>query len=280
MYRTNDGTQLEVVVHDADRPRGVLVFIPSSLGDASSTAYRTPLKELLSAHFSVVLFNPRGHGGSEGVLSPRQAAQDLVDWLREQSPGASRLPVVGVGHSGGALCLLRTAIQHPVIKKLFLVAPILNTRESILYMYRTGNAEPFRQLMRNPEGDNKVLDQVLANPRWLNEEYWKENGLRQRLDYRAKGFKGITLESIGQLLENVFIPGHDVVSPLRHCGGMTEILLPMKDEWYPSAKTRRIAADIGIPVRTIEEASDHGLTNAWGAVWSHVMRALEREHAF
>lgn len=82
-----------------------------------------PFLEMLKDDFRVVGMGLRGQDAQTGgAVSWRRVANDLIDFLTKKQMG----PVIGVGHSIGAVATLFAAAKYPdLFKKIILIDPVL-----------------------------------------------------------------------------------------------------------------------------------------------------------
>jgi len=275
-FITSDGLQLDVSVFRADCARGVVLFLPCMLGDVRAGMYCVPIDELARRNYSLVMFNPRGHGRSPGVFSPEGCASDLLEFIGSYFAAVSGPErVYAVGHSGGATWLLSAAARQACFEKLFLVAPVLDTREAMFYMYERGTSGSFADLMRNPDGTNEALDAVMSDTRWLDLEYWTAQHLKSMLNYATKGYRGIFFESVGQFLENIFFPGCNVKRQLADFRDKVRLFVSAEDDWVPVNRTIQQAHEQSIKLTIVPGAKDHMLFGCWESIWTAVMGELQ-----
>jgi pimeloyl-ACP methyl ester carboxylesterase len=276
-FVTRDGVPLQVAHYRAAEPRAALVLFPTAMGNACSGAYELPRLALLERGCSCVLYNPRGHGKSRGLWSVGSCAADFLDWLGTNAPAyGDAVPLVGVGHSMGATSLLTLAGVRQVFARFLLVAPTLDTRAALQYMYDAKTFPEFIDYLSDPGGDNAVVEAIFSDGRWLDPQYWRDQRLGDRLDFRTNGTGKIVFESLGRFLENVLFPGHNVVPQLAAVADRARIFLPGEDHWVSAERTAEIARDLGIPCTTVPHARDHMFSGGWPVVWAHLLDDLGR----
>ena len=91
-----------------------------------------PFMNELSSDFRVLGLNLRGQDGlSEGIKSWHRLSFDLIGFLEQMKPG----PVVGVGHSIGAVATLLAAARRPdLFSRIVMLDPVLLPRRYILLL--------------------------------------------------------------------------------------------------------------------------------------------------
>jgi len=91
-----------------------------------------PFLRMLTADFKVLGLGLRGQDAQvEGSTSWRSVADDLIDFLDAKQPG----PVVGVGHSVGAVSTMFAAVRRPdLFSRIVLIDPVLLPWKYILAM--------------------------------------------------------------------------------------------------------------------------------------------------
>ncbi len=266
LFLSFDGTKIEADVLAANKPRAGVLFWPCMGG--SFQMYRFPREEFLRRGISVVLFNPRGHGASGGQMEISLALRD-VDHLLAKN-GLTGLPFVGIGHSAGANALLQYAADKESFLRFFLVAPVLDSRRSLEYLYAEGNIREFNDILALRAGKTDVISEHLNDSRWMDGDYWREMNLRRYMDGKSGELQ------IGSFLENLFIPGHNAFNLLQKEASRTDILLAVEDHWYPLEETRAKAREYGISLREISQARDHFFTRAWPPVWEYIIGEIDK----
>jgi alpha-beta hydrolase superfamily lysophospholipase len=269
-FKTKDGINLEVGFYPSqiDSVRGIIFFIPCMRGNFRK--YRFRYAEIASRGFHLLCLNPRGHGNSEGIFNFNSATEDifeLVTFYRNLFPN---LPVIGLGHSGGGSALVRTMHQFQLFTKLYLAAPILDTNESLLWMYKNENISEFISLVGDSKRENGMIAKLLSTNQWLESDYWHNGSWKSLLNEEYKNSPHPQNE-IGTFLENLFIPGMQIKNVLANFSNEIQIFLPVEDKWFPIATTLRTAEEFQIPVLEISEAKDHFFRNGWDSIWKYVM---------
>jgi pimeloyl-ACP methyl ester carboxylesterase len=258
-----------------DKLKGILVFCPCAFGNAQAKFYQLPESSLLSAGYGVFRYNPRSHGKSTGTYSAESAVGDLLNCLSNQFPASTgEVPVIGVGHSMGAATVLLSASTVSRFARLFLVAPVLNSRESLLYKYKNGTSSQFSELFRTTDSNNHMVQEILSTPSWTDYGTWKDQRLRERLDFPLRSESGVALVSFAEFLESFFIANMDASGQLKAIADRCLIIFPTTDEWYPPARTREFAETLHIPHREIADKTGHALRDSWPLVWETVLQSL------
>jgi len=224
--------------------------------------YRFPVERFAGMGYSVVLYNPRSHGNAGGSPSRDGFASDIEAYLHES--GMAAAPLTVIAHSAGCDGALRLSGTSLNIQKYFFISPILNPRESILFMYRENSINEFTVLLAARAENHTPVKEVLRDTRWLDYEYWNSSGFREALDNASREFL------IGSFLEEYFVESFDASPLLSGRNRPCEIILPRHDSWFSTDRTREIAEHHGCPCTTIETAGDHFFTKAWGDVWDYI----------
>jgi len=263
-YISFDSTEIEIMYAKASSQTGCLVIWPCTGG--AYQMYHLPVEKFLHHGISVIQFNPRGHGGSAGQMDYGKSIKDLLLFLKEHHDDT--IPLTFMGHSGGAGALLAAGSIYGKADKYILVSPVLDSRESLEYMYRLGTIMEFNNLLAEYASDRESVLKILENPQWMDTDLWQSKGYRSYLD----GLSGDML--IGTFLEHLFINGFNAYDDLINFSDRTRILIAEDDNWYPLERTVNMARENSIPVSTVSGANDHYFTEAWGNVWEIVFDDL------
>ena len=264
-FQTPDAARIEAALSTSTlrNPKGVVVLWPCVGGDARM--YGMPIDEFRSRGWHVLLFNPRGHGRSTGVMSVKTVSRDLRLVLAELD--LDDVPITAVGHSGGCAAWL-WAPEHGIpVERFFLAAPIVDSRRSLSYMYEKRTIREFIYVAAHLSDEPERLREILSDDSWLDAGTWNAKGLRQFLDGKAGG------SQVGTLLENLFIPGVDAKPQLLKQADRAELFFPCKDTWYPHAETEVLLDGRG-KTTLMEGAEDHYFGGAWPEFWAHVTRRM------
>ncbi|MGM0417240.1 MAG: alpha/beta fold hydrolase [Thermodesulfobacteriota bacterium] len=91
-----------------------------------------PFMERLTDDFRVMGMGQRGQDSqTQGNTSWMKAAYDLIDFLDKKAPG----PVIGTGHSIGAVATMFAAVKRPdLFEKIVLIDPVLLPYRYIAFM--------------------------------------------------------------------------------------------------------------------------------------------------
>lgn len=260
-YRARDGIVLEIAHHRAPREKKVLIVWPCTGG--AFQMYRAPVSSFTERGISVVLFNPPGHGSSGGERNYKAAIHYLTEYLHEHVD--SSLEHIFAGHSGGAGAVLVAAPDSAVMKKFFLVSPVLDSRESLFFMYRKNTIHEFNMLIASLAVDKKKVLEILSVSKWMDPVIWQKRGYRELLD----GISGANL--IGNFLENLFIQGFNTFEELKKHREHCRILLASNDNWYCHESIEVLAGENNIPITVMKSARDHYFTGAWPEVWKYIL---------
>ncbi len=263
-FLTSDGVQLEVLGSVPENAGACLIVWPCMGGAVQM--YRVPVEKFAAAGVACILYNPRGHGRSGGQMEIETALSDLEEILHKHiSP---EIPLVVVAHSAGANAGLQFGARIRPPEKFVLVAPVLDSRESLFSMYQRNTIYEFIDILCANTDDGTVVRKVLADDQWLNAEVWESRGYRQLLDDVPARLK------VGTFLEKLFLPGHNAFEELAMFARRTRILVAPDDTWYPAATTGGLALWHSIPIETVAEAQNHFFTGAWERVWADVLRLM------
>ncbi len=260
-FNTRDNIPLEIEYHPAENPRTCLVVWPCMAG--SYRMYRTPVKSFTDKNISVLLYNPRAHGESGGQLT-RTSSPDDLEYILEEN-GLTTVPLLIAAHSAGANAALKFAVLKQHIAHLYLVAPVLDSCESLEHMYDCGTINEFNLRVAEFALEKEFVLTVLHDRRWMDKDYWHSENLKRRLNDISGRFL------IGSFLEELFIPTHNAFGELAACRNKSTILLATDDHWYPRRRINELSDKHGISSRIIPEAGDHFFTGAWKTVWQIVL---------
>jgi len=265
MFTTSDGTFLDIKADMVPHHRAVLVVWPCMTG--STAMYRLPVKEFNSLGFSVVQYNPRGHGKSDGQFDVEQCISDLNQYL--DSLKLHETPICMLGHSAGASCVLRHGTTHKPAQKYILVSPVLDSIGSYRYLYDHSRQSEANFLISSFSSEKEYMMGILQDSTWMNCDEWNRNSYREKFDKTS----GKIL--IGTLMQKLFIEGYNTYRDLELLAEKTSIIMPVEDHWFPMDLTRSLAEKSRIRVETIEEAKDHYFTGAWKFAWRRVLDMIE-----
>ena len=262
-FKTPDNVNIELIVEKAEKPEGIFVVWPCTMGDVRM--YRMPTETFAEKGYTCILFNPRGHGGSGGQFCIHDAINDLelfISWFNKE-----KVPLISVGHSGGCGGLLNVGTRLST-SHYFLVAPVLDSRKSLFHMYKNKSINEFNMMLAASALDQGFVLSTLETDAWLMPENWQTNNLREKLDAVSGDFK------IGRFLDKLFIDGISGYKDLEIQSDISELLLPVADNWYPLSSTREFAGKHHIPINDTLGAHDHYFTRAWKNVWQYVLATI------
>lgn len=263
-FLTGDGVRLEILGAVPENAGACLIVWPCMGGAVQM--YRVPVETFTSRGCACILYNPRGHGRSEGEMEIQAMSRDLDEIIRMYVP--SKAPLVIVAHSAGANACLQFAARYRPPEQFILIAPVLDSRESLFSMYQRKTIAEFIDIVCTYAHNDSVVRRVLADEQWLNAGVWKSRGYRQMLDDVPARIH------LGTFLENLFLPGHNAFAELERFAGRTRIFMTDNDTWYPGATVRGLADKYGIPIETMAEAQNHFFMGAWERVWTEVLRLI------
>ena len=263
-FLTKNGVRLEVLGAVPEHARACLVVWPCMGGAVQM--YRVPVEKFAAFGCACILYNPRGHGRSEGQMEMQAALSDLDEIIQAYVSLAT--PLVMVGHSAGANACLKFGARYRPPKQFVLIAPVLDSRESLFSMYQRKTITEFIDILCAQTHDDTLVRRVLADEKWLEADVWKSHGYRHMLDDVPARLR------VGTFLENLFLPGHNAFEELERFAGCTHILMAEEDTWYPAATIRGLARTYGIPIEILTEAQDHFFNGAWERVWADVQHFI------
>ncbi len=126
LFPSGDGLSLSAVWLPAESPRGVILYCH---GNAGNLSHRLPTASLWRRElgFSVLLFDYRGYGRSQGRPSEEGIVQDTVAAF-DQAVRLGGQPVVIYGRSLGTVPATRAAGQRPAAG-LILDSPLTSAKD-------------------------------------------------------------------------------------------------------------------------------------------------------
>jgi len=266
-FSLRNGLELEVLTAVPERPRTCVVVWPCMGGAVQM--YRMPVERFTMAGCACVLYNPRGHGRSAGGMEIPEALADLEEVLASRIP--ADIPLIIVGHSAGANAVLQFGATFRPPQFNILVAPVLDSRESLFFMYRKKTIQEFIDILCTYiTGDDAVVRAVLSDEQWLSPDKWYQERYRDLLDQVP------ARTPIGSFLEKLFIPGHNAFQELAASSRRCLIMMAKEDSWYPAETVQRLAIDHNIQVQKVEEAVNHFFAGGWDRVWDTTMEMIIR----
>jgi hypothetical protein len=253
-------------------PRLVLIIWPSSGGNARS--FRIKESELVDQKILLLRYNPTSHGNARGTYDPKLSIEHLLQYLISRD--LQSIPVVGIGHSGGGAAMLMIG-ERLHFQKRFLLSPILDSRESLFYLYRAGHIQEFLQLLNSspsPEINEKLIlerrsmiESILGNPNWLLADTFED--LFSKLSFPVANQR-IHLDNLADFLKNLFLPGFSLLNEVENVTSPIQIFLPTDDHWFPREVTWNWDGRAFVRVTEIERAKDHFFSSAWQEVWQKI----------
>ncbi len=266
MFYTRDNIQLDVIIGKAKHEKKCLVVWPCVGGN--TRLYMIPVQKFMDMGYSVIQYNPRGHGNSGGQMSLRAGLDDFYYFLHKNEFLST--PIIGVGHSVGASALLQ--LNHEILKieKLFLIEPSLDFRESILFKYKTGSQDEFIKGVSKYTNDPNEISRILNNDQWLDMDYWHQKELRKKINELCENSK------MGNLLEESYIPGVNSKPQYIFYKDIIHTFLATQDTWYPIEQIKNISQQNNISHSTIEKAKDHYFYFAWNHVWNSILEKVKQ----
>jgi pimeloyl-ACP methyl ester carboxylesterase len=115
---SSDGVQLNVEIHGSPAARGPAVVLIH--GNTCSTSFWAPVIRALREDLRIVVYDQRGHGGSDipdrSGYSVEALASDLAAVLEQTLPAAGK--AVLAGHSMGGIAIMAAASRNDVIGRV------------------------------------------------------------------------------------------------------------------------------------------------------------------
>ena len=263
-FKSFDGTNLDIIIHAPEKPKACLILYPCIGGNTRT--YMVPTEFFLSRGITVIQYNPRTHGESEGQMSMEVALKDLYYYLAINN--YYNYPIIAVGHSAGCNAILQLDPLILNIRRYFLVEPVLYFRESMYFMYKKNTYSEFINAVSKWVTDKEKLHNILSNDLWLDIKYWHSNSIRQEIDLMCSSFK------LGKFLENFYIPGFNTFSQFSSYKDKIHVFLARRDNWYPLDTLQYLVKKHKISYTIIEKAIDHFFFMAWKEVWDKVITEL------
>ncbi|MCB1172913.1 MAG: alpha/beta fold hydrolase [Leptospiraceae bacterium] len=279
LYRNRQGLQIEYRYDDGgtrNQARNLVVMLPC--GGGNIRGWRYARNKLAAARCAVLQMNPRSHGQSEGQYHFKRVAEDLAELIQYLAIEAKSVQIVA--HSMSAIVALQYACLDSRVWALELIAPILNPRNCLQYMYARDTIDEFLELLLpadsrpgQPTGTTPARHQVdsrqaLSASCWMDRDVWLQ-GWRQQL-HIAVANQQIKLPSIADFLEHLFIDDQDhfqMLSEWGATGKAVHIWLPAEDHWVDLHRLRSACQDTSITVTTIPEARSHFFEAGWNSFW-------------
>lgn len=248
-----------------------MILLPCMGGNI--LAYRYPYSLWSKLGYNMFLFNPPGHGKSDGIFSFEESFRLLKEGIVQLEKERGKLPLIGIGHSGGGSGILKFFSQYPEyeISGIFLLSPILDTAESLHFLYQNSNINEFINSLKIK---NVRIREVLGTNRWLDENVWDNEGLKEKLNAWASA-SGEIYADLGTFLENIFIPSRKFHQYMKQSSDRTVLFLPKQDIWYPMNDSIDAVERFGIRKRVIQTAENHFFRNGWQDVGKEITSFLE-----
>lgn len=263
-FRSRGGFELEVLTEIPENPRFCAILWPCMGGAVQM--YRLPVDRFIAEECACIQYNPGGHGRSGGNMEIHNALADLDEIL--STCISSNIPLIMIGHSAGANAVLQFGMRFRQPRYYVLAAPVLDSRESLFYMYRLGTIREFIDILCSYAKDDALIREVLSDDRWLSADRWNHKLYKELFDRVPARIL------IGTFLENLFIPGHNAFQELAAAGNRCSILLAPNDTWYPIETTKRLCVTNNIDAHTVVEAANHFFTGGWDRVWDTAIKLI------
>lgn len=165
-FKLENGMELDALINIPEKPRYCVVVWPCMGGAVQM--YKMPVERFVEFGAACILYNPRGHGKSAGEMDIPNALADLKIILDRFIP--AELPLLLIGHSAGANAVLQFGTRYRAPRSYLLVAPVLDSRESLFFMYRKKTIREFIDILCALADDDSVVRAVLADEQWLMED--------------------------------------------------------------------------------------------------------------
>lgn len=252
-----------------DQAKAILLVWPSTGGNARS--FRIRESELLDLGLHLIRYNPPSHGNSIGTYDPKIAIKLLYEYLLNHNLLSHK--IFGIGHSGGGAGLMNLASKIR-IDSLYLLSPILDSVESLRYLYSQGKIEEFSQLLlSNDFSESEIPNSIILET--LSTDHWLNSGLVDHLDFPIQNNR-IYVESLSLFLKNLFLPGFTISEELIKKDTQYRIFLPETDHWFSKEFTESFASKCGITVIEIQKAKDHFFSSSFLDVWRLIQREIQK----
>jgi pimeloyl-ACP methyl ester carboxylesterase len=177
-----DGLLLSYLDSGGDRP-----VLHLSHANGFPISMYLPLMNELARDFRVIGLNLRGQDGlTEGILNWHRLAFDLIGFLESLGCG----PVIGVGHSIGAVTAMFSAARRPdLFSRVVLLDPVLLPRKYVLLirfmkLFRKKDRFPLAMRARRRRNGWQSREEALSyfrNKELFNE--WEDEFLRAYVTY-------------------------------------------------------------------------------------------------
>lgn len=170
MLPSFDMTKLRVVSDEASFPKGVLVMCHGLCEHLNR--YDAVSEQLVAANFTIVRYDQRGHGKSEGYpayfddyMEMPKDMMSVVEWVRSEYPN---LPIFIFGHSMGGLTAALFASHFPNQAQGFLLSGAL-TRYELKLLGNLPIDQPPKTEITNELGEGvcskqEIIDKYMNDP--------------------------------------------------------------------------------------------------------------------
>jgi len=184
-YVTPGGTTLAYLDSGGDKP--LLHFFHAN---GFPTGVYLPLLQELTSQFRIVGLSIPGQDGLGGRIESWEAIADhLTDFIGSLKQG----PVIGVGHSIGAVCTMIGAVKKPdLFSRVIMLDAVMMPRRFIFLFYllqRLGKIDRIPLVNRAYKRGNKWADRQEAHDYFLNRTLflgWEKTFFQAYLDHGLK----------------------------------------------------------------------------------------------
>ncbi|MFA5905900.1 MAG: hypothetical protein WC836_18360, partial [Desulfobacula sp.] len=145
----------------------------------------------------------------------------------------------------------------------------LDFRESIRYKYQILSQDEFIKGVLKFTKNPNALSKILSNDQWFDLDYWYQNDLRDKINDLCNTF------TLGDLLEESYIPGYNTIPQYIFYKDIIHTYLATQDTWYPIEHIQNISRQNNISCSTIEKAKDHYFYFAWNYIWDSILEKLK-----
>lgn len=268
IFKTDTGVEIDLIVTTPDEIKAVILFYPCIGG--TSRSYSLPRMDLARMGFMVIEYHPPRHGRSTGQMSMPNALSNLYETIVKLN--CTTHPMIVIGHSAGCNALLQ---MHPIvfnIKKYILIQPVLDFRESMLYMYKKNTDNEFIEAITKWVNNTNELKKLLLNNEWLDLKKWHTGDYRKKLNSISKP----DCLMLGDFLQDFYIPGYFTKRNLASINKPLDIYITRKDNWYPVESIVEQVFVSGAKLSVIEQSNNHYFTGCWKLIWSRILDTLEK----
>ncbi len=184
-YTTSEGTSITYLDSGGHKP--LLHFFHAN---GFPTGVYLPLLQELACHFRVVGMSIPGQDGLDGTIESWEAIADhLTGFLGSLNEG----PIIGVGHSIGAVCTMIGAVKRPdIFSRVIMLDAVMMPRSFLLLfgiLQRLGKIDRIPLVNRALNRGNKWADRQEAHDYFRDRTLflgWEEPFFQAYLDHGLK----------------------------------------------------------------------------------------------